>query len=45
MKVEPSPSGTVLSLRFVKVNPEDRAAIESFVADMGELRKAARGKA
>jgi len=45
VKVESSPSGTLLSLRFIKVAPEDRAAIESFVADMSELRKAARGKA
>ncbi len=36
-------AGTVLTLRFTKVSPEDSAAIAKFVADMNELRKAARG--
>jgi anti-anti-sigma factor len=37
-----SAGGTLLTLRFTRVSPEDSAAIASFVADMGELRKAAR---
>ncbi len=45
VKVDTSASGCQLTLRFIKVSPEDRAAMERFVSDMGELRKAARGKA
>jgi anti-anti-sigma factor len=37
-----TPGGTGLALRFTKVSDEDRAAIESFVEDMSELRRAAR---
>jgi anti-anti-sigma factor len=40
---EASQGGTVLTMRFIKVSPDDSAAIASFVADMSELRKAARG--
>ncbi|MGQ0553942.1 MAG: STAS domain-containing protein [Planctomycetota bacterium] len=36
-------AGTSLSLRFTQVTPEDAQAIASFVADMSELRRAARG--
>jgi anti-anti-sigma factor len=44
-RVEASPGGLTLGLRFTEMSDEDRAAIESFVADMNELRKAARGEA
>jgi anti-sigma B factor antagonist len=40
---EASKGGTLVTMHFTKVSPEDSAAIASFVADMGELRKAARG--
>jgi len=36
-------AGLLLSLRFTRVSNDDRAAIESFVHDMRELRDAARG--
>jgi len=36
--------GTTLQLRFTDVDPDDAADIGRFVADMSELRKAARGK-
>ena len=44
-RVEPSAGGTTLGVRFTDMADEDRRAIESFVADMNELRKAARGEA
>jgi anti-anti-sigma factor len=44
-RVEASAGGLTLGLRFAEMADEDRAAIESFVADMNELRKAARGEA
>jgi anti-anti-sigma factor len=37
-----APGGTGLVLRFTRMSDEDRAAIESFVEDMSELRRAAR---
>jgi len=37
--------GTLLTMRFTEVSDEDRAAIESFVSDMKDLRDAARGSA
>jgi hypothetical protein len=37
--------GTLLTMRFTDVSDEDRAAIESFVSDMKDLRDAARGSA
>jgi anti-anti-sigma factor len=44
-RVEASAGGLTVGLRFAEMADEDRAAIESFVADMNELRKAARGEA
>jgi anti-sigma B factor antagonist len=44
-RVEPSAGGITLGLRFTRMNDEDRKGIESFVGDMNELRKAARGEA
>ena len=41
--VQASPASTTLSMHFTEVSDEDRAAIESFVADMNDLRDAARG--
>lgn len=41
--IEESPTGAILSMRLTQVSEADRADIESFVDDMGELRKAARG--
>ncbi|HTE06815.1 MAG TPA: STAS domain-containing protein [Planctomycetota bacterium] len=41
--VETAGDSALVTLRFTKVSPEDSAAIASFVADMTELRKAARG--
>ncbi|HZL99669.1 MAG TPA: STAS domain-containing protein [Planctomycetota bacterium] len=44
-RVEPSAGGVTLGVRFGRMSDEDRSAIESFVSDMNELRKAARGEA
>jgi hypothetical protein len=41
--IETTDGVTVVSMRLTQVSDEDRTAIESFVDDMGELRKAARG--
>lgn len=41
--VEDGPGGTSLGLRFTKVSAEDRADIQKFLDDMGDLRRAARG--
>jgi anti-anti-sigma factor len=41
-RMERTPAGSVLSMQLTKVEADDRAAIESFVADMSELRRAAR---
>jgi anti-anti-sigma factor len=43
--VESGTAGTTLAMRFTEISPDDQAAIESFVADMNELRRAARGQA
>jgi hypothetical protein len=37
-----APGGMSLSMRFTKVSDADLSAIESFVEDMSELRRAAR---
>jgi len=42
-KATDQPAGAVVSLRFLKVSPEDRADIQKFLDDMGDLRRAARG--
>ena len=42
-KAADQPAGATLSLRFMKVSPEDRADIQKFLDDMGDLRRAARG--
>ena len=42
-RLEDDDKGAVLSMHFTKMSDDDRAAIESFVADMRELRDAARG--
>jgi len=42
-RVEDAAGGSTVSLRFTKVSPEDRADIQRFVDDMGDLRRAARG--
>ena len=41
--VEDSAGGTSVGLRFTKVSAEDRADIQKFLDDMGDLRRAARG--
>jgi anti-anti-sigma factor len=42
--VEDGPGGTALALRFTRVSAADRADIQKFLDDMGDLRRAARGK-
>ena len=42
-RVQVDPASTTISMHFTKVSDEDRTAIESFVADMNDLRDAARG--
>ncbi len=42
-RVEDLDGGCALSLRFTRVSPEDRADIQRFLDDMGDLRRAARG--
>ncbi len=42
-RVEGAGGDTLLALRFTTMSDEDRRAIESFVSDMAELRRAARG--
>lgn len=39
---EPSDDGTRLHLRFLEIDPEDRAALRQFVADMNYLREEVR---
>ena len=43
-RVETAGGHVTLGLRFTEMLDEDRSAIESFVEDMNELRKAARGE-
>jgi anti-sigma B factor antagonist len=41
--VEDGPGGSTLALRFTRMSAEDRADIQKFLDDMGDLRRAARG--